>query len=241
LCGSDFIDDETYIAYGVSVQLLKDPLYAFNLRKFTHFYSVLWQSKPRLIQESVADDPWKLLIAVMLLNKTWGKQAIPVFWDILDRWETPEALSQANPLDVKPFIQPLGLHETRSKRMIELSKQYIADPPRMDVLRPTKAYLVPVKPSLMGEPSVIVREKYPPTPISHLSGCGPYALDSYRIFCMPGDEWKSVMPADKELIKYMKWKWALFEQRCWDPVHGVVGPVDSKYLAELPNQVTLTN
>lgn len=46
------------------------------------------------IPESVADDPWKLLIAVMLLNKTWGKQAIPVFWDILDRWETPEALSQ---------------------------------------------------------------------------------------------------------------------------------------------------
>ncbi len=50
LCGSDFIDDETYVAYGVSVQLLKDPLYAFNLRKFTHLYSVLWQSKPRLIQ-----------------------------------------------------------------------------------------------------------------------------------------------------------------------------------------------
>jgi len=238
---SCFIDDETYVAHGVSVQLLKDPLYAFHLRKFTRLYSALWEAKPILIQERVSDDPWKLLVASMLLNKTAGKQAIPVFWGIMDRWPSPEALSHADALDVKLLIQPLGLQETRSKRMIELSKAYIADRPREDVLHPTKAYLVPASGSLAGDLGVIVKEKYPPTPISHLPGCGPYAFDSYRIFCMPGDEWKSVMPADKELIKYMKWRWALFEQRRWDPVYGVVGPADSKYLGDLPKQVALTN
>jgi hypothetical protein len=44
---------------------------------------------------------------------------------------------------------------------------------------------------------------YPPTAISHLPGCGKYALDSYRIFCMGGEEWKHVMPEDKELNKYL--------------------------------------
>ncbi|KLO07623.1 hypothetical protein SCHPADRAFT_836401 [Schizopora paradoxa] len=236
-----FIDDDTYASYGVNAQLLKDPLYAFNLRKFTRLYAALWRAKPLLIQERVADDPWKLLVAVMLLNKTAGKLAIPVFWQILSIWGTPEALSEANAADLKELIQPLGLHERRSKRMIELSKAYIADPPRVDTLRPTNSYLVPVKDVVTGEARILVKEKYPPTPASHLPGSGPYALDSYRIFCMPGDHWKTVMPADKELIKYMKWKWALFEQRHWDPVHGVLGPVDAKYLAELPSQVTLAS
>jgi hypothetical protein len=44
--------------------------------------------------EVVAHDPWKLLIAVTLLNKTSGKLAIPVFWKILAKWSTPWALSQ---------------------------------------------------------------------------------------------------------------------------------------------------
>lgn len=48
-----------------------------------------------------------------------------------------------------------------------------------------------------------IRERYPPTCISHLPGSGPYALDSYRIFCGAEDEWKVVAPADKELVKYL--------------------------------------
>jgi len=31
------------------------------------------------ISECVADDPWKLLVAEMLLNKTAGRVAVPVF------------------------------------------------------------------------------------------------------------------------------------------------------------------
>lgn len=45
--------------------------------------------------------------------------------------------------------------------------------------------------------------RYPPTPVSHVPGCGPYALDSYRIFCGGAEEWKRVRPTDKELTKYL--------------------------------------
>ncbi len=46
------------------------------------------------LPECVAHDPWKLLVAVMLLNKTAGRVALPVFWTLMTRWPTPESLAQ---------------------------------------------------------------------------------------------------------------------------------------------------
>ena len=46
--------------------------------------------------ERVADDPWKLLVATMLLNKTAGRVAVPIFWKLIERWPTPDALAQGN-------------------------------------------------------------------------------------------------------------------------------------------------
>jgi hypothetical protein len=52
--------------------------------------------------------------------------------------------------------------------------------------------------------------------IAHLPGMGPYALDSYRIFYRDRlrevdrdePEWKRVLPLDKDLRPYLKWRWA---------------------------------
>jgi hypothetical protein len=52
-------------------------------------YTVL---TPKL--ERVADDPWKLLVAVSLLNKTSGRSAVPIFWTLINRWPTPESLAK---------------------------------------------------------------------------------------------------------------------------------------------------
>lgn len=44
---------------------------------------------------------------------------------------------------------------------------------------------------------------------------GAYALDSWRIFCCDEfrgngdrDEWRRVVPKDKELRAYCRWRWA---------------------------------
>ncbi|CUA77341.1 hypothetical protein RSOLAG22IIIB_12689 [Rhizoctonia solani] len=50
--------------------------------------------KPTLIQELVCSDPWKMIVATTLLNKTNGKAAIPIFWELIRRWPTPTALAQ---------------------------------------------------------------------------------------------------------------------------------------------------
>ena len=90
-------------------------------------------------------------------------------------------------------IRSLGLQRTGYKRLLLLSKMYLDDPPVPDNLRPSTFK--------------IFGECYKSTPVSHLPGSGAYALDSYRIF-YTGDghnpeEWKSVMPSDKELIRYL--------------------------------------
>lgn len=90
-------------------------------------------------------------------------------------------------------IRTLGLQKTRARRLIALSKMYLNDPPDPAHLRATKIR--------------VIGEKYKSTPICHLPGAGIYALDSYRIFFSgnghDANEWKSVMPNDKELIRYM--------------------------------------
>ena len=52
------------------------------------------------LPEQIADDPWKLLIAVTLLNKTCGKLAVPAFWDIIAKWPTPLDLAQGEPANI---------------------------------------------------------------------------------------------------------------------------------------------
>jgi len=196
-----------------------------------------FHSHPGLYPESVADDPWKLLVSVTLLNKTAGKLAIPVFWDILNRWPTPLALSQANETELIACIQHLGTQNIRAKRLIDLSGAYLRDPPRLSDPRPSKAMMIST-PSFQS----IRNRRYPPTPISHLPGTGSYALDSYRIYCSHyPEEWKAVMPDDKELIRHLKWKWAFEEQKEWIPQLGVVRPVNIAYLERLITELRERN
>ncbi|KAJ7446513.1 DNA glycosylase [Mycena galericulata] len=193
----------------------------------------LAQLKPTLIQEAVADDPWKLLVAVTLLNKTSGKLAIPVFWAILTAWPTPWALSQAPEADLVALIRPLGTYNIRSKRLIALSRAYLQDPPSRRDERLSRAVGPPISPRKRG--------KYPPTPISHLPGTGAYALDSYRIFCSgpKSDEWQDVTPSDKELVRYLTWKWAAIENKQWVPETGVIGTANLSYLKVLVAELEL--
>ena len=97
-------------------------------------------------------------------------------------------------------------------------------------------------------------------PHLHYPGVGSYALDSLRIFCADDkDAWKSVMPQDKELVRYLvrlsyhrsyippntnmaihrqRWRWAAEEGKVWYPGgRGVIGDVDVPYLITLVDEL----
>ena len=119
------------------------------------------------------------------------------------------------PLDeLVELLRPLGLYNKRAKWFKEISQHYMDDPPRYSSSRPeAEVTTASQRPCTRQTRSrARVSSPYPHTPISHFPGVGPYALDSFRIFCRSSLEpeadttnevWKQVMPSDKELVRYL--------------------------------------
>ncbi|KAL6305754.1 hypothetical protein BKA93DRAFT_824855 [Sparassis latifolia] len=121
------------------------------------------------------------------------------------------------------------LNKTRGAKTVPIN-----DPPRPDLLRKwrckTNVYSSIVADSVQN---VVAEETgYKRTPAAHLPGCGPYALDSWRIFCAGNEEWMSVLPKDKELKKFLRWKWAYEEFPQWDPELGPSNVITLNYVRD---------
>lgn len=194
-----------------------------------------------LIQEKLADDPFKLLVAVTFLNKTRGTVAIPTFYKLIEKYPTPEALSQAQTEDVVALIRHLGFQNLRAAKLINLAKTWLETPPMKGVRYRTLNY--PHKGAGRGiKPNFPIPDddaRLGAWEIAHMPGCGDYAIDSWRMFCRDklrgvadgwddgdgdGDpdcqpEWTRVVPNDKELRAFLRWRW-LKEGFEWDPWTG---------------------
>ncbi|XP_076202915.1 methyl-CpG-binding domain protein 4 [Aptenodytes patagonicus] len=79
-----------------------------------------------LVQETLFHDPWKLLIATIFLNKTSGKMAIPVLWEFLKKYPSPEITRTADWKEMSELLKPLGLYELRAKTIIKFSDEYLS-------------------------------------------------------------------------------------------------------------------
>ncbi|KAK3718295.1 hypothetical protein LTR37_005108 [Vermiconidia calcicola] len=194
-----------------------------------------------IIQEKLWREPFWLLIAVTFLNKTTGRAAVPVFWELKKRYPTPEALADANQEDLFEMIWSLGLQRQRSKRLISMAKAWIEEPPVKGRRWRTLHY--PLKGDGKEHKSGVVVEEDADDvrgalEIGQIPGCGPYAWDSWRIFCRDAlrrvaedynglnavgegfvPEWQKVLPLDKELRACLRWMW-LREGWVWDPLTG---------------------
>nr|XP_014345027.1 PREDICTED: methyl-CpG-binding domain protein 4 [Latimeria chalumnae] len=78
-----------------------------------------------LVQETLFHNPWKLLIATIFLNKTAGKMAIPVLWEFLEMYPSPEVARGADWKVLSKLLKPLGLYELRAKTIIKFSDEYL--------------------------------------------------------------------------------------------------------------------
>ncbi|KAK4966533.1 hypothetical protein LTR28_003241 [Elasticomyces elasticus] len=199
-------------------------------------------SAPRfgLIQEELASDPFRLLIAVTLLNKTTGRAAVPVFRELMETYPTPSDLAGAEHEDVSQMIYHLGFQNQRAEKLIRLAQTWVEQPPTRGRRFRTRDYPVkgdhrPIKPKEILDDA---DECAGALEVGHFPGCGPYAWDSWRIFCRDKlrgvadgynkegndapefePEWKRVVPLDKELRACLKWMW-LREGWEWDPSTG---------------------
>lgn len=191
-----------------------------------------------LIQEELADQPFQLLVATVFLNRTRGSVAVPLLRTFLARYPTPAAVAAADVAAVEAHLQPLGLQRTRARRLVAMGAAWLKAPPMVGVTTRKLGY--PPKDTM---PFPVRRPGQEPLgapvggewEVAHIPGVGPYALDSWRIFCRDAlrgvtvavksdsgggeeigelqevveeEEWRRVVPKDKELRAYLRWRWA---------------------------------
>jgi methyl-CpG-binding domain protein 4 len=225
------------------------PKYAHKPRP--HFLSTLpfpplEASRFGLMQERLAHDPFRLLIATIFLNKTPGERAMPVFYTLMEKYPTPEALAAAEISAVTEVIQKLGFQNQRARKMVAMAQKWIECPPTAEKRYgkrdyPRKGDGRDIKENeVLGPESMEAREGWKGKvgwEIGHLPGAGPYAHDSWRMFCRDSllgkangwngegaadgfePEWKRVLPLDKELRAWMAWMW-LKEGWVWNKETG---------------------
>lgn len=93
-----------------------------------------------LVQEELAGDPFRLLVAVTFLIRTPGRVAIPVFRQLMERYPTPQALVEADPADIEAMMHHLGLSNQRTKTIQKYARTWLERPPSKDVRYGIKDY-----------------------------------------------------------------------------------------------------
>ena len=158
----------------------------------------------------------------------------------MQAYPTPEALLAAPKEDIVTIIHHLGLQNQRAITYQNYARIWLDNPPAKDKRYPVRNYPYPEDPTKPIKKSEILTDIDPRTnawEIGHIV-LGPYALDSWRIFCRDilrgvatgwnGEgseqegfqpEWMRVLPKDKELRAYLRWMW-LKEGFEWDPETG---------------------
>ncbi|KAF1355480.1 DNA glycosylase, partial [Delphinella strobiligena] len=209
-----------------------------------------------LIQEKLWQNPFQMLCAVLFLNKTNGHVAKDTILQVIEKWPTPEALAKADRDVLLGMVEGLGLQNERTRKLIQLAEAFVTDPPQKARRHRTLHYPTvgdgkTTRDEKKTSPNQILNEDFDEIEgfleIGHLYGAGPYAYDSWRIFCRDvlrgvadgynGEgvegynvsdpksqctfepEWKRVVPLDKELRACLRWMW-LREGWDWDPLTG---------------------
>ncbi|KAL9100814.1 MAG: hypothetical protein Q9163_003862 [Psora crenata] len=156
---------------------------------------------------------------------------MPAFYDLVGQYPTPEMLAKAEHEDVVAVFQHLGLQNQRARKVAAMARMWCKLPPtkgkRYRCLHyPVKGDGKDVKVNeCMGDEDERVGWE-----VAHLPGVGAYAFDSWRIFCRDSirglenidemhGEWTRVLPSDKELRAYLRWRW-LRNGWIWDPLTG---------------------
>jgi methyl-CpG-binding domain protein 4 len=214
-----------------------------------------------LVQERLSQEPFRVLVAVIFLNQTRGSISIPYCEALFSVYKSPEEFSNADSDALVNFIRPLGLQNKRAEAIIKLARAWVENSPkkgkryrRLDY--PAKDDGKDVK---KAEEPLTDDDPRSAWEIAHLPGLGPYAIDSWRIFCRDvlrglhcgltsldtdkeyelemSQEWTRVEPLDKELRMYLRWRWLRLGW-LWDPVTGhrvrcdqdIIGPLERKEL-----------
>ena len=136
-----------------------------------------------LLEELLADNPWRLLLSTIMLNRTSRVQVDHVLFEFLQRWPTPQMVVSASTEVISGVVRSLGLGNKRAQGIQRFSSDYLA-------LSETKS-----------DPFSLSEED-----VTGLHHCGAYAYDAYCIFIQRNI---AVLPEDLVLASYVEYKLAV--------------------------------
>ena len=73
------------------------------------------------------ENPFRLLIAVLLSAQTTDAQVNKVTPKLFSQWPTPEAMAGASVADVADTIKSLGFYKSKAKHAVEAAQMIVAD------------------------------------------------------------------------------------------------------------------
>lgn len=73
------------------------------------------------------NDPYRVLVAEIMLQKTSASQVLPVYKDFIKVYTGPQDLASTGIEDIEEKILSLGLHQNRAKRLKELGNKLMDD------------------------------------------------------------------------------------------------------------------
>lgn len=73
------------------------------------------------------ENPFRLVIAVLLSAQTTDAQVNKVTPELFRRWPTPEAMAQASYEELSSVVKSLGFYKTKAKHCIECAQMIVAN------------------------------------------------------------------------------------------------------------------
>ena len=73
------------------------------------------------------ENPFRLVISVLLSAQTTDAQVNKVTPELFRRWPTPEAMASATPAEVGEVIHSLGFYKSKAKHAVECAQMIVAD------------------------------------------------------------------------------------------------------------------
>lgn len=159
-----------------------------------------------LIEELFPEDPWRVLVCTMLLNKTQRKQNLDsILYNLFKRWPTADSVVKDADRDeenvhlfVFALVRRAGQGHRKSRGFVQLSRDYL------DLLRSKSQGMDEnERRTAEGVEFTLTREE-----VKQLFNCGDYAADAYQIFNRRDFE-SPLVSNDNMLQAYVEWKRSL--------------------------------
>lgn len=78
-----------------------------------------------IIQQEFQHNPWQMLVGCIMLNQTSNKNVRQVIYSFFDRWPTPQSVIEAEDIEIRDHIRPLGFYNRRTNTIKRFSREYI--------------------------------------------------------------------------------------------------------------------